>query len=102
MSPAMPTHLIGDSQVGVVGYGSMNLTWAPKQTDDERAFACFKTAIDASPALTNVNSGEFYGAPRGTMGLELLSRFFAAEPAYADKVFLSVKVRFYSLDEARS
>lgn len=87
----MPTQLIGDARVGIVGYGAMNLTWTPNPKSDEQAFACFKTAIDASPELTNVNSGEFYGAPRGEMGLELLSRFFVAEPEYAKKVFLSVK-----------
>lgn len=38
-----------------------------------------------------LNSGEFYGQPDPTLGLKLLARFFAAEPSYADKVFLSVK-----------
>ena len=86
---SIPQHVIGTQKVGVVGYGTMNLTWKPQQTPDEQAFACLKTAIDAG--ATFINSGEFYGHPVGTMGLSLLSRFYAAEPEYAKKVFLSVK-----------
>lgn len=42
--------------------------------------------------LYRTTAGEFYGqAPHGTLGLELLSRFFAAEPSYASRIFLSVK-----------
>lgn len=35
--------------------------------------------------------GEFYSLTRGTENLELLSRFYAKYPEYADKTFLSVK-----------
>lgn len=42
-----------------------------------------KTAIDTG--CTIFNSGEFYGHPERTLGLQLLSRFFEAEPTYADR-----------------
>ena len=40
-----------------------------------------------------LNSGEFYANDLGTGNLELVARFFDKYPSYADKVFLSVKVR---------
>lgn len=36
-------------------------------------------------------AGEFYGKDWGTDNLELLSRFYAKYPEYADKTFLSIK-----------
>lgn len=47
-----------------------------------------KTAIEAG--CTMFNSGEFYGQPERTLGLQLLSRFFEAEPTYRDRIYLSV------------
>jgi pyridoxine 4-dehydrogenase len=113
---AAPTRTLANGQVAVgeIGYGAMNLTWRPTQTPDEQAFAVIKKAVDLNgDALTMVNcefcilitsaresahrlsclaAGEFYGQPpHGTLGLELLSRFFAAEPSYASRIFLSVK-----------
>jgi pyridoxine 4-dehydrogenase len=38
-----------------------------------------------------VSSGEFYAQDMGTGNLEMLSRFYAKYPEYADKTFLSVK-----------
>lgn len=37
--------------------------------------------------------GEFYGINPPEANLELLARFFEKYPSYADKAFLSVKVR---------
>jgi hypothetical protein len=37
-------------------------------------------------------AGEFYGMNPRTGNLELVSRFFAKYPDYADRAFLSVKV----------
>ena len=37
--------------------------------------------------------GEFYGPDASPANLELLSRFYQKYPEYADKTFLSVKVR---------
>lgn len=37
--------------------------------------------------------GEFYGITPPTANLELLSRFFAKNPDYRDRAFISVKVR---------
>lgn len=71
----------------------MNLTWAAKVTSDDQAFETIKTAIDHGS--TFINSGEFYGnPPNGTANLDLLSRFFARYPEYADRVVLSVKGGF--------
>lgn len=39
-------------------------------------------------------AGEFYAQDLGTGNLELLSRFFEKYPEYADRTFLSVKVRY--------
>ena len=38
-------------------------------------------------------AGEFYGKNPREANLELLVRFFEKYPSYADKAFLSVKVR---------
>ena len=37
--------------------------------------------------------GEFYGPDASPANLELLSRFYQKYPEYADRTFLSVKVR---------
>lgn len=39
--------------VGRLGYGCMNLTWAPKQTPDEQAFEAIKTAVDGGSTFLN-------------------------------------------------
>ncbi|KAI5480176.1 pyridoxine 4-dehydrogenase [Pseudohyphozyma bogoriensis] len=67
----------------------MNHTWRPVNSSDEQAFEAFKAAIDGG--ATFFNTGEFYGQPEPTLGLQLLSRFFEAEPEYAKEIFLSVK-----------
>lgn len=79
----------------------------PTPAPDEVYFESIKSGIDALPPGTKafLNSGqcgglltfrlstqssplgEFYGA-----NLQLLARFFAKYPEYADKTFLSVKV----------
>ncbi|KAI5480177.1 pyridoxine 4-dehydrogenase [Pseudohyphozyma bogoriensis] len=89
LSLLMPTRQLADVSVGAIGYGAMNLTWAPVQTPDEQAFAALKTAIDAG--ATFINTGDLYGQPERTLGLQLLARFFEAEPSYTSRVFLSVK-----------
>lgn len=62
---------------------------------DEQCFEAIKAGIDAVPDGTKMllNSGEFYANDLGTGNLELLARFFDKYPSYADKTFLSVKVR---------
>ncbi|KAM0792742.1 hypothetical protein ACM66B_002518 [Microbotryomycetes sp. NB124-2] len=86
----LPTRTLAGQQVGVIGYGAMNLTWKPQQTPDAQAFKAIKDSIDAGS--TFINSGEFYGMqPNQTANLDLLSRFFEKYPDYADKCFLSVK-----------
>ncbi|EAU87803.1 aldo/keto reductase [Coprinopsis cinerea okayama7 len=79
--------------VGVVAHGLMMMTWTPNPVPDEQAFEAIKAGVDALPPGTKMilNSGEFYAQDFGTANLELLSRFFAKYPDYADKTFLSVK-----------
>ena len=38
-------------------------------------------------------AGEFYGHNFSTTNLEMIARFFEKYPEYADKTFLSIKVR---------
>lgn len=46
---------------------------------------------------TNEILGEFYDFEQGTRNVEMLGRFFAKYPQYADKTFLSVKVPSLSI-----
>ncbi|KAK4705045.1 hypothetical protein P7C70_g1167, partial [Phenoliferia sp. Uapishka_3] len=76
---SMPTRNLADRSLGCIGY----------ETPDAQAFEAIKSAIDAGSNF--INSGEFYGQPERTLGLQLLARFFKAEPTYGEKMFLSVK-----------
>ncbi|KAF7351198.1 Aldo/keto reductase [Mycena sanguinolenta] len=89
------THLGGtatDVTVGRVSHGLMMMGSTPESTD-EVCFASIKAGVDALPpgAKMFLNSGEFYSKTWGPENLDLLSRFFAKYPEYADKTFLSVK-----------
>ncbi|KAJ7267007.1 aldo/keto reductase [Mycena haematopus] len=89
------THLGGTAtnvSVGRVSHGSMMMGFSPESTD-EVCFASIKAGIDALPAGAKMflNSGEFYSKTWGPENLDILSRFFAKYPEYADKTFLSVK-----------
>ncbi|KAJ7607665.1 aldo/keto reductase [Roridomyces roridus] len=79
--------------VGRVSHGLMLMCIPLGRLSDEECFECIKAGIDALPAGAKafLNSGEFYSATGGTENLELLSRFYAKYPEYADKTFLSVK-----------
>ncbi|KAE9398134.1 aldo/keto reductase [Gymnopus androsaceus JB14] len=81
-----------DITVAPVAHGLMAMTWVPNP-DEEQSFASIKAGIDALPSGTKafLNSGEFYAIDFGTGNLEMLSRFYAKYPEYADKTFLSVK-----------
>ncbi|KAF7344514.1 Aldo keto reductase [Mycena sanguinolenta] len=80
--------------VGRVAHGLMMMGRTPESTD-EVCFASLKAGIDALPAGAKMflNSGEFYSKTLGPENLEMLGRFFAKHPEYADKTFLSVKGR---------
>ncbi|KAJ7451038.1 aldo/keto reductase [Mycena latifolia] len=82
-----------DVTVGRVAHGLMMMTWIPTPVPDEQCFEAIKAGIDALPAGTKMflNSGEFYAMDMKTGNLEMLSRFYAKHPEYADKTFLSVK-----------
>ncbi|KAI0748256.1 aldo/keto reductase [Daedaleopsis nitida] len=84
-----------DITVGRVGHGLMMMTWRDPThpLPDDEAFEAIKAGVDAMPAGVKMllNSGEFYGPDASTANLELLSRFYAKYPEYAEKTFLSVK-----------
>jgi len=82
-----------DVIVGRVAHGLMMMTWIPTPVPDEQCFEAIKAGVDALPAGTKMflNSGEFYAMDMKTGNLEMLSRFYAKYPEYADKTFLSVK-----------
>ncbi|KAJ7282315.1 aldo/keto reductase [Mycena rebaudengoi] len=79
--------------VARVAHGLMMMTGIPKQVPEEQCFDAIKAGIDALPAGVKacLNSSEFYAMDFGTLNLELLSRFYAKYPEYADRTFLSVK-----------
>ncbi|CUS15427.1 unnamed protein product [Tuber aestivum] len=80
---------ICNTPVGSTGYGLLGFTWRPHQTPDEQAFAAMKKAIEKGAICWN--SGEFYGTPDPTLGLQLLHRYFKKYPEDASKVILSIK-----------
>ncbi|KAJ7233756.1 aldo/keto reductase [Mycena rebaudengoi] len=79
--------------VARVAHGLMTMTWIPKPVPEEQCFEAIKAGIDALPTGVKayLNSSEFYAMDHGPLNLELLSRFYAKYPEYADKTFLSVK-----------
>ncbi|CAZ80585.1 unnamed protein product [Tuber melanosporum] len=81
--------IINNIPVGKTGYGLLGFTWRPHQTPDEQAFAAMKKAIEKGALCWN--SGEFYGTPDPTLGLQLLHRYFKKHPEDATKVVLSIK-----------
>ncbi|RPD66272.1 aldo/keto reductase [Lentinus tigrinus ALCF2SS1-7] len=89
------TAKIGDVTVGRIGHGLMMMTWRDPThpLPDEDAFEAIKAGVDAMPEGVKMFlvSGEFYGPDASTANLELLSRFYAKYPEYAEKTFLSVK-----------
>lgn len=74
---------------GPTGYGLMGFTWRPTSTPDDQAFAAMKAAL--AKGATFWSTAEFYGMPEPTQGLELLRRYFEANPSDASKVTLFVK-----------
>ncbi|KAJ7825167.1 aldo/keto reductase [Mycena leptocephala] len=90
------THLGGTASsitVGRVSHGLMMMCAPVGGKPDEECFESIKAGVDALPAGSKMflNSGEFYSSNWSTENLELLSRFYAKYPDYADKTFLSVK-----------
>jgi hypothetical protein len=92
-----------------------SLRWVPIPVPDDIAFEAIKTSLDAVPPGVKMllNAGnrascsclsylssllaEFYGEAHDfTANLDLLARFFEKYPEYADKAFLSVKVRCFT------
>ncbi|KAJ7809692.1 aldo/keto reductase [Mycena olivaceomarginata] len=82
-----------DTTVGGVAHGLMMMTWTPTPAPDAQCFAAIKAGVDALPAGAKMflNSAEFYAMDMGTANLEMLARFYARYPEYADRTFLSVK-----------
>ncbi|KAL8925568.1 MAG: hypothetical protein Q9208_003459 [Pyrenodesmia sp. 3 TL-2023] len=80
--------LIAGKEVSDTGYGMMNLTWRTAPIPDDQAFSTLAAALATNTTLWN--GGQFYGPPHAN-SLQLLSRFFAAYPAAASRVCLSIK-----------
>ncbi|KAJ7506644.1 aldo/keto reductase [Mycena galericulata] len=90
------THLGGTASnvtVGRISHGLMRMCIPVGGKSDEDCFAAIKAGVDALPAGAKMflNSGEFYSSNWSTENLELLSRFYAKYPEYAERTFLSVK-----------
>ncbi|KAJ7924334.1 aldo/keto reductase [Mycena leptocephala] len=77
-----------DITVGRVAHGLMMMTWLPTPVPDEQ---CFEAIKAGSMRSRRVLRCEFYAMDMKTGNLEMLSRFYAKYPEYADKTFLSVK-----------
>ncbi|KAJ7770976.1 aldo/keto reductase [Mycena maculata] len=79
--------------VGRVSHGLMMMCMPVGGKSDEDCFESIKAGVDGLPAGAKMflNSGEFYSSNWSTENLELLSRFYAKYPDYAEKTFLSVK-----------
>ncbi|EPQ26899.1 uncharacterized protein PFL1_05534 [Pseudozyma flocculosa PF-1] len=91
-----PTRKLGGSassiSVGQIAFGLMGMTWCSigSRTPDTQAFETMKAAADSGATLWN--TGAFYGPTEDPYAnLDLLKRFFDANPDYKDRVFLSVK-----------
>ncbi|KAJ7628794.1 aldo/keto reductase [Roridomyces roridus] len=86
-------HLGGNIAVGRVSHGLMMMCFPVGGKSDEDCFESIKAGVDALPAGAKafLNAGEFYSSTGGTENLELLARFYAKYPDYADKTFISVK-----------
>ncbi|KAH9935963.1 aldo/keto reductase [Epithele typhae] len=97
MSPKTATIGSGASAttIGKIGHGLMMMTWRAEDRPlaDEDAFEAIKAGVDAMPAGVKMllNSGHFYGPNLGPANLQLLARFYAKYPEYADRTFISVK-----------
>ncbi|KAK2834888.1 hypothetical protein FQN49_006814 [Arthroderma sp. PD_2] len=73
------------------GFGLLGMTWRPKVTPDEQAFAAMKTAI--AKGATIWSSSSIYGMEpeQPTAGLSLLYRYFKKYPEDAPKVTLFIR-----------
>ncbi|KAI9749504.1 MAG: hypothetical protein M4579_006849 [Chaenotheca gracillima] len=82
------TVIVG-KEVGHTAFGLMGMTWRPKQTPDEQAFAAMDKALELGANLWF--GAEFYGTPEPTLNLHLIRRYFQSRPQNADKVVLNLK-----------
>ncbi|KAE8377547.1 NADP-dependent oxidoreductase domain-containing protein [Aspergillus bertholletiae] len=76
------------------GFGLLGMTWRPKVTPDEQAFAAMKAAIAGGATIWS--SSSIYGMGPGppTAGLWLLRRYFEKYPEDAPKVQLFIRACF--------
>lgn len=77
------------SSQGCTSLDLMGLTWRPTSASDEQAFGAMKAAI--AHGATFWSTAEIYAMPNPTEGMELLNRYFTANPSDASKVTLFVK-----------
>ncbi|KAK7044582.1 Aldo/keto reductase [Favolaschia claudopus] len=91
------THLGGTASDVIVGRISQGLmTMHQRATGpqpDEVCFAAIKAGVDRLPPGVKMflNSGDFYSNTWGPENIEMLGRFYAKYPEYANRTFLSVK-----------
>lgn len=79
-----------NQDIGETGLGLMGLTWRPKVTPDDQAFATLKTGLRQGARFWN--GGEFYGdIVKGPNSLTLLNKYFTKYPEDKDNVILSIK-----------
>ncbi|KAF5367490.1 hypothetical protein D9758_003748 [Tetrapyrgos nigripes] len=85
-----------DVVVARISHGLMMMTTAVDPVPDEVCFEAIKAGVDALPPGVKafLNTADFYDRNRGLGNLEMLSRFFAKHPDYAEKTFISVKGGF--------
>ncbi|KAK3376352.1 voltage-gated shaker-like K+ channel, subunit [Lasiosphaeria ovina] len=86
MPPALP----------ITGFGLLGMTWRPKQTPDEQAFAAMRAAVANGATVWSTASAYGYPPEPPIAGLLLIRRYFDKYPEDADKVTLFVRGCFDS------
>nr|XP_031860799.1 uncharacterized protein CI109_003843 [Kwoniella shandongensis]KAA5527871.1 hypothetical protein CI109_003843 [Kwoniella shandongensis] len=83
----IPTLKIAGKNVGRVGYGLMQLTWADQPPSQEVSFAAMKAAVDAGANCWS--SATIYGPDNANV--RLIAAFLKKYPEYKEKVVLVIK-----------
>ncbi|KAB8253593.1 NADP-dependent oxidoreductase domain-containing protein [Aspergillus pseudonomiae] len=76
------------------GFGLLGMTWRPKVTPDEQAFAAMKAAIAGGATIWSSSSIYGMDPEPPTTGLWLLRRYFEKYPEDAPKVQLFIRACF--------
>ncbi|PLB55647.1 Aldo/keto reductase [Aspergillus steynii IBT 23096] len=76
------------------GFGLLGMTWRPKVTPDEQAFAAMKAAIAGGATIWSSSSMYGMDPEPPTAGLWLLRRYFEKYPEDAPKIQLFIRACF--------